>query len=411
VDITNRTYPFARPAPFDMPEEFAWLRAHAPVAEVKLASGDPAWLVTRYADVRAALADDRLSRSTNRENAARMDTGYQADKSSQLFTFGGGIAEPPGHTRWRRIVNRAFTQRQADEMRKRIAEHTEQALDTLATTAADRGGPVDLMAEFAYQIPILVISDLLGIPDTGRPEFAALAGRLTRRDGQTSFADFGATLHAIGRHAIGLIVRKRGDLGDDLLSRLIETHDDDESQLSNEELVSTVILLLMAGFESTAVQFGNACYALLRYPDQLARLRDDPALIGTAIDELLRYAQLGTGHAVAKYTTTDIEIGGVPIPAGATVFLSLGSANRDEAVFGPDAERLDIGRTSATKHLAFGSGPHFCLGAALARAELQEAIGRLLDRFPSLRHVGDLATVPLTSNLFTYFPSTFPVTW
>jgi cytochrome P450 len=418
MDLTARTYPFERTCPFAMPEEFAWIRANSPVVQVKLASGDPAWLVTRYEDVKAALTDPRFSRTINRDGAAKVDTGYSADSSSPVFSFGGSISEPPGHTRWRRIVNQAFTARQAEAMRPSIAAHAEHLLDELAAA----GGRFDLMADYSYKLPIRVICELLGIPEDGRPEFIQLAGRLTRRESGASFAEFGAALQDIGRYAIGLIVRKRKDLGDDLLSTMIGLHDEDDSRLTNEELVSTVILLLMAGYESTAVQFGNAFFALFRNPEQLARLRAEPAgsgpagsglvdsgLVDSAVTELLRWAQMGTGFAVAKYATEDVTLAGTTIPKGATVFVSLASANRDEEVFGADAAALDLGRHSAQRQLAFGHGPHHCLGAALARVELQEGIARLLARFPHLEFDGDLDDVPLTSNLFTYYPQRLPV--
>jgi len=403
--MTTRTYPFERKLPFEMPEEFAWIRAHAPVTQVKLASGDPAWLITRYEDVRAALADPRFSRTINRAGSSKVETGFAADATSPVFSFGGSISEAPGHTRWRRMVNRAFTQRQATAMRTRIGEHTEEVLDAIQA----RGDRFDLMADFAYELPIRVICELLGIPDDNRAEFTALAAKLTRRDLQSSFAEFGEALSGIGRHAIGLIVRKRKELGDDLLSTMIRLRDDDDSQLTNEELVSTVVLLLMAGYESTAVQFGNAFFALLHHPDQLARLTVEPELIAPGVEEMLRFAQMGTGFAVAEFATEDLEFADVTIPSGATVFISLGSANRDEYVFGPDADGFDVGRRSAHRQLAFSSGPHYCLGAALARAELQEGIGRLLARFPGLRPDGDLADVVLASNLFTFYPRALPV--
>lgn len=409
MDVTARTYPFQRKRPFQMPEEFGWLRANEPVARVKLASGDPAWLVTRYDDVRAALTDPRFSRNLNRDGAAKLDTGFTADRSSPVFGFGSSISEPPGHTRWRRIVGKVFTQRQADSMRPAIAAHTEQVLDALA----EHGQPADLMASFAYQLPVRVICDLLGIPEQGRPEFTDLVSRITRRDLQApgQGAQFGAALAEIGRYGIALIARKRKNLGDDLLSTLIEVHDEDDSRLSNEELIATLLQLLMAGYESTAVQFGNACYALFHNPDQLARLVAQPDLISTAVEEILRWAQLGTGFAVAKYATEDVELGGTTIGAGSTVFISLGSGNRDAAVFGQDAERFDLARPSAHRQLAFSAGPHYCLGAALARVELREGISRLLARFPRLRPARPLDQIVLASNLFTYYPRELPVTW
>ncbi|MFF3866989.1 cytochrome P450 [Micromonospora sp. NPDC001898] len=406
MDVTARTYPFTRNRPFEEPPEWGWLREHAPVSTVKLASGDQAWVVTRYEDVRAAMTEQSFSRTINRDGAARVSTGYQADRSSPVFNFGGSISEPPGHTRWRRIVAKAFTQRQADVMRPRIAAHTEDILDEIMA----RGDRFDLMTDFAYQLPIRVICDLLGIEIENRPEFTELAAKLTRRDMQSSFAEFGEALGGIGRYAAMLIARKRRALGDDLLSKLIALKDEDESQLSNEELVSTVILLLMAGYESTAVQLGNAFFALFLNPSQLTVLRERPELIGNAVEELMRWGQMGTGFAVAKSATADIELGGVTIPAGATVFISLGSGNRDTSVFGVDADVLDLTRPSATSQIAFSYGPHYCLGAALARAEMQEAISRILARFPDLRPDGELSDVVLSSNLFTYYPRELPVT-
>ncbi|BEL06126.1 cytochrome P450 [Actinoplanes sichuanensis] len=407
MDVTATTYPFTRHRPFEMPHEFAWLRANAPITQVKLAGGEPAWLITRYDDVRAALSDPRFARTPPQAPAAPMDAGFPVDASSPVFSFGSSISEPPGHTRWRRIVNKAFTQRQADTMRPLIRQHTDAVLDDMA--ARDRHA--DLMDDFAYRLPLRIICELLGIPDQDRPEFTTLASGLTRRDPQTSFAEFGTTMQGIGRYAATLIGRKRRDLGDDLLSTLITLPDDDDSRLSNEELVSTVILLLMAGYESTAVQFGNAFFALFQNPDQLARLRAEPELVDTAVEEILRWAQMGTGFAVAKFAATDITLGEVTIPTGATVFVSIASADRDSAQFGADAELFDVARRTATRHLAFSNGPHYCLGAALARAELREGLSGVLGRFPDLRLDGSLTDVELAANLFTFYPRNLPVTW
>jgi cytochrome P450 len=296
----------------------------------------------------------------------------------------------------------------ADAMRPGIVAHSERLLDEVEKRGSRS---CDLMADYAYQLPIRVICDLLGIEQDGHQEFIELASKLTRRETGSSFAEFGTALQDIGRYAVGLIVRKRKTLGDDLLSTLIAVRDEDDTQLSNEELVSTVILLLMAGYESTAVQLGNAFFALFRNPDQLARLRAEPDLIENAVTEILRWAQMGTGYAVAKYATADITLSGVTIPSGASVFVSLASANRDEAVFGADSEVLDLGRACAHRQVAFSHGPHYCLGAALARLEMQEGISRLFARFPGLRFDGDLDKVILASNLFTYYPSELAVAW
>jgi cytochrome P450 len=221
MDVTATTYPFTRHRPFEMPREFAWLRGNAPISRVKLAGGEPAWLITRYEDVRTALTDPRFARTPPRAAALvkahpaagaedrtppraavpAMDTGFPVDDSSPVFSFGSSISEPPGHTRWRRIVSKAFTQRQADALLPAIRRHTGEVLDELAA----RDGRADLMADFAYRLPIRIIGELLGVPPQDCPEFTALAAGLTRRDPTASFAEFGRTMQGIGRYAAVLI--------------------------------------------------------------------------------------------------------------------------------------------------------------------------------------------------------------
>ncbi|HVV20609.1 MAG TPA: cytochrome P450 [Pseudonocardiaceae bacterium] len=407
MDISTSTYPFQRDQPFELPEELSWLRRNDPVSRVRLANGTGAWLVTRYDDVRAVLADPVFSRSLNdRQGAAKIETGSAfQEPEGGYFAFGSSIVEPPGHTRWRRIVSQAFTARHAETMRPRIREIVAELLAEIAEL-----DQVDLMSAFAFRFPMRVIFELLGVPADGQPVFAEWAAQVNRMDSAADFQRFGEVMSALGRYVVGLISRKRREPGPDLLSELIEVHDDDRTRLSNDELVSTVFLLLMAGYESTATQLGNACYALFHHPDQLAKLRDAPELIEVAVEEILRYAQIGTGWAIAKHTTEDVVVGGVTIPANSTVFVSLGSANRDESRFDA-ADEFDVGRRRGCPQLAFGAGPHYCLGAALARVELQEAITGLLGRFPGLRLLGDVADVELASNLFTYYPRRLPVAW
>jgi cytochrome P450 len=321
-----------------------------------------------------------------------------------VFTFGGSISQPPGHTRWRRIVNKAFTQRQADAMRARIGRHTEDVLDEIEAA----GCRFDLMADYAYKLPIRVICDLLGIPQEGRPEFTELAAQPTRRDMQFGFAEFGAGLQGIGRYAIGLIVRKRKNLGDDLLSTLIGLRDQDSSQLSNEELISTVILLLMAGYESTAVQFRQRLLRAVPPPRPTRHAQGvpgadrgrgggDPAL--GADGHRVRCGQVRhRGHRAVRHQD--------PGRGDRVRLPGLGQPRRR----GLRPRRREVRRhPPPARPLAFGSGPHFCLGAALARAKLQEGIQRLFVRFPQLRFDGDLDTVPLASNLFTFYPREPPV--
>ena len=282
--------------------------------------------------------------------------------------------DPPDHTRIRRLVSRAFTPRRIAQLREPIRKTADQLLDAIAPH-----GRADLIASYAAPLPITVICDLLGVAPEDRRDFRAWTDALVAPDpAQPSRA----------KEAVGgmlafftqLIARKRAEPADDLLSALIAVRDE-EDRLSEDELMSLAFLILFAGYENTVHLIGNATLALLSHPDQLAALRADPARLGGAVEELARYdgpAPL----AIRRFPTEDITIGGVTIPAGETVLLSLAAAHRDPHRF-TDPDRLDIGR-DATGHLALGHGIHYCLGAPLARMETEIALAALLERFPRL---------------------------
>jgi cytochrome P450 len=296
--------------------------------------------------------------------------------------------DPPDHDRLRRLVSRVFTPRRIEQLRPRVTQLVDDALDA----AAARGDEMDVVAQLAFPLPFQVISDMLGMPEADGERMRDWSHTMTKMlDPIVAYDDVEAALHASDSmlvHVRDAIAWKRREPADDLLSALVAVADDATGeQLSEEELVAQVVLLYIAGHETTVNLIGNGTLALLRHPDQLARLRDDPSLDANAIEELLRYDS--PVQFSRRITTSDIEIAGVAVPARTFVMTCLGSANRDPAKWGPTADELDLGRDGASQHVSFGSGVHYCLGAALARLEGQLAIPRLVRRFPAMSLLDD----------------------
>ncbi|MGW3914516.1 cytochrome P450 family protein [Streptomyces sp. NPDC005070] len=349
---------------------YAQLRQAGPVHRITGTDGLPAWLVTRYDDVREALADPRLS--LDKRNAA--PGGYRGMALPPALDANLLNMDPPDHTRIRRLVTRAFTPRRIERLREPIQRTADQLLDAVA--AAER---VDLIASYAAPLPITVICDLLGIGPTDRLDFRSWTDALVAPD---------PTRPSLAKEAVGsmlsfltrLIADKRTAPTDDLLSALIAVRDE-EDRLSEDELMSLAFLILFAGYENTVHLIGNAVLTLLRHPDQLAELRADPTRMSAAVEELARY-EGPMPLAIRRFPTEDVTIGGVTVPAGDTVLLSLAAAHRDPHRF-TDPDHFDIDR-DATGHLALGHGIHYCLGAPLARMETEIALSALLDRFPDL---------------------------
>ncbi|GAA2641427.1 cytochrome P450 family protein [Streptomyces spororaveus] len=352
-------------------DAYGHLRDTAPVQRIAGPTGEPAWLVTRYDDVRSALADPRLSLDkTNAAEGSYRGLALPPALDANLLNM-----DPPDHTRMRKLVSRAFTPRRVDALRAPIRRTADGLLDVLGTE-----GRTDLIAAYAAPLPITVICDLLGIPDGHRTDFRAWTNELIAPDPSRPQA---------AKHAIGamlaffteLIAHKRRHPADDLLSDLIEVRDSDGDRLSEDELTSLAFLILGAGYENTVQLIGNAVHALLSHPEHLARLRTDPSKLPEAVEELARYEGPAL-LAIRRFPTEDVAIGDVTIPAGETVLLSLSAANRDPARFS-HPELLDVDR-DASGHLALGHGIHYCLGAPLARAEVEIALAALLERFSSL---------------------------
>ncbi|GAU69015.1 putative cytochrome P450 [Streptomyces sp. NBRC 110611] len=357
---------------------YAALREAGPVHRITGTDGNPAWLVTRYDDVRRALADPRLSLDKRHATPG----GYRGLALPPALDANLLNMDPPDHTRIRRLVVKAFTPGRVDALRAPVRRVADGLLDAMER----RGAPADLIADYAGPLPIAVICDLLGIPPHDRPDFLAWSNALITPDPsrpESAKQAVGAMLEFY----TGLIAAKRAEPGDDLLSDLIAVRDDTDGnghrdRLSEDELTSLAFLILLAGYENTVHLIGNAVLGLLDRPEQLRRLRRNPAELPTAVEEFLRYdgpAPL----AIRRFPTEDIEIGGVRIPAGDTVLLSIASANRDPARF-PGPDTLSPGR-DVSGHLGLGHGIHYCLGAALARMETVTALDALLGRCPDLR--------------------------
>ena len=358
----------ANPYPF-----YARLRAESPVHRVNLPGRKTAWLVTRYADAAGVLKDTRFAK--DRFNALAADS---SSKQLWMPAFARPLTrnmldvDEPDHVRLRSLVSKAFTSRRIEQIRNRI----EVLADDLLTAAQSRQH-LDLIRDFARPIPTTIIAEMLGVPIQDRDTFGRWTSAIVSADTST-WAMMRAipNLWLFVRYIRRLISARKTDPRDDLLSALIEAEEAGQ-RLNEDELLAMVFLLLVAGHETTVNLIGNGALALSEHPDQMARLRDDPQLIKPAVEELLRYAG-PLELATERYARQDVTIADVTIPRGSLVFAAIASANRDDRQF-PEPDTLDITR-EPNKHLAFGGGAHFCLGASLARLEGQIAIGALMRR-------------------------------
>lgn len=295
--------------------------------------------------------------------------------------------DPPDHTRLRRLVSSVFTPRRVAELRPLVRRLVDEHLDA----AAERG-EMDLISDLAFPLPFTVISEMMGMPEADRDQVREWSHTLVRILDFTIGPDEMRASLAAGEemraHLTEVIAWKRANPADDLLSALIRAEEDGDV-LSDTELLDQVMVLYIAGHETTVNLIGNGTWALLTHRDQLEAWRDDPALEATAVDELLRFDS--PVQVSRRITLTDLEIQGREVSAGSFVLTSLGSANHDPAVFGPTADALDLRRADAARHLSFGSGTHHCLGASLARLQGGEAIGGLIRRFPGIEAAGEPA--------------------
>ena len=363
------------------------LREHDPVHETPFGL----WLLLRYDDVHRFVRDPALSvedrnvRPGPLDVIAREALGDRFDEVNSRGTHAMLNVDPPDHTRLRRLVTKAFTPRVVEQLRPRVQALVDDALDG----AAERG-ELELVGDLAFPLPFAVITEMLGMPETDSAQLREWSGTIVRTleplvdpDLIRAIADAADNMRALTADAIAW---KRRSPADDLLSALVAAEEGGDV-LSDDELIDQVMLLYIAGHETTVNLIGNGMLALLRHREQLDRLRADPGLDGNAIEELLRFDP--PVQMTRRITLVDTEVDGRTIEAGTFVVCVIASANRDAAQWGNAAESLDVGRADAHNHLAFGGGVHYCLGAALARLEAQVAIGTLVRRFPDLELAGE----------------------
>jgi len=352
---------------------FASLRESRPVAPVPLPDRGRAWFITRYADVWAALADPRLANDVHRWPGGARQRPSEAAGGVHAHLLNN---DPPVHTRLRRLVYKAFTPRRVARLRPRAEEIAAGLLDKMEAA----GGVTDLLDAYACPFPGAVLCELLGVPEADRGRISATVAAYDKP------GEADRVTRELAVYLTELIAAKRADPGDDLLSALALVRDDVSEDGSGDGLTDTearslAFQIIMGGFGTTVNLIGNGTLALLTHPEELARLRADPSLLPAAVEELLRFTN-PLNHATDRFTTQDMTVGDVVIPAGEWVFMAISSANRDPDRF-PDPDRLDLSRDTSG-HLAFGHGIHYCLGASLARVEAEVALGALFTRFPGL---------------------------
>jgi cytochrome P450 len=357
---------------------YARLRETAPVQRAVLPDGQPVWLLTRYADVEAVFADPRMAKdprtACSAEQLARMPIRPETTRYARTNMLS---RDPPDHTRLRRLVSKAFTPRMVEQLRPRV-----QAIaDALLDAVADRG-EMDVIDEYAFPLPITVIAEMLGIPAADRGRFREWSDAiLTAIPPQPANPAAVAALEGLARYLEARFEERRRAPADDLITGLVQAEEAGD-KLGRDELQGMAYVLLVAGYETTANLIGSGVLALLQHPDPLAKLRTDPALMPSAVEELLRFTS-PVKTSTVRYATADVSVGGVVIPKGEMVLVIITAANRDPARF-PSPDALDLARPD-NRHLAFGHGIHYCLGAPLARLEGEIAFGTLLRRMPELR--------------------------
>jgi cytochrome P450 len=384
---------------FDPAAELARLRAEEPVVRYPLPNGGHAWLVTRYADAREVLGDSRFSNALAPSTLLRPREGDEVVQDDEPQPGAFIVFDPPEHTRFRRLLTPEFTIRRMNALRPRIEEIVAQHLDAMAAA----GPPADLVQAFALPVPSLVICELLGVPYADRAEFQSLTGAaldltLPQRRSLEVFGELASFM-------LAFVARERRDPGPGLLGDLVREHGD---QFTDPELGGIGGLLLLAGHETTANMLGLGTLLLLQHPEQLAAMREDPEAVDPAVEELMRYLTI-VPHGVVRTATEDVMVGGQLIGAGEYVIVHLPSADRDRSLCA-EPDRFDITRAPGA-HVGFGHGIHYCLGAPLARLEMQIAFPALLRRFPGLRLAGTDTEVAFRTMSAVYGLDALPVAW
>ncbi|ALE72744.1 putative cytochrome P450 hydroxylase [Pseudonocardia sp. Ae168_Ps1] len=393
--------PFARPNILDLAPFYEVLRREAPVAPVTTPAGDPAWLVTRFSEVRDLLGDKRFGRShPEPEKASRISTAAVQDGPT-----GDYASEADEHARMRRLLTPAFSAKRMRRLSGHVQELVDGYVDALLAdhdTAAD--GVVDLHAHLAFPLPVAVICTLLGVPESDGEYFRALSDRMATFSGQ----DAHDARTEFGRYMAGLAEGKRAAPAEDVISDLVQAQADDET-FGYPEMVRLCVGLLFAGHETTVNRIGLGLLFLMNNRDQWDALVADPdGRIDAVIEEIMRLGAPGD-LGLLRYAHTDVEIGGVTIERGDALILSINAANRDTGVFA-DAETFDPDR-GERGHIGFGHGPHFCIGASLARTELRAVFVTLARRVPELRLAIGMDELDIRTDHLTGGVRSLPVQW
>lgn len=381
-------YPFQPANAVEPPAEWAKLRQGCPVAHIRMPSGDPAVLLTRYDDVRQVLADQRFTRNLAQEGASRVaaNEGGSVFEQKEAAEISGGET----HEKWRKFITRWFTVKRISAMQESIETMANRLIDEMIA----KGSPADLVPHLSFPLPVWVIAEILGISVDDRDKLAFWSNSMLT---MTQFTQDevnkaqGEFLHFI----LGHIAQKRANPGDDLLSDLIRAADEGE-KINERILIMTAQGILVAGHETTSNMISKMVAMLLANRHCWAQLVADPSLVRTAVEEALRFDANG-GFGLPRFVTEDIEVSGAKIPAKTTVICSMSAANRDEKAF----ERADemILTRAPNAHLSFGMGPHSCVGQALARTELQTVLNVLLRRLPTLELAVPVDEIPRREGL------------
>ena len=400
MDITSRTprrYPFSRNR-LDPDPQYAELRRTDPVCRVQLPYGPPAWLVTGYHLTKSVFGDARFSRAATigRDNPREcaVEFGQVAESVMSM--------DPPAHTRIRHLAGRAFTAHRVERLRPRAQQIASGLIEDMVAS----GPPADLVESFSFAFPAIIICELLGIAAADRHAFRGWTDAIVSTATSTPEQAQDTYLHLAG-HLASLFAQRRAQPGDDLLTWLVQARDNDD-RLTETELLFLGMALLVGGYETTAHQITNMVYTLLSHDKQLRQLKARPELLPDAVEEMLRFIVFGSA-VNPRIATADVKLGAVVVRAGEPVLCSRSSANRDERVF-PSAGKLDFTR-DPNPHVAFGYGPHYCLGAQLARMELQVALGTILSRLPGLHIAVPENKLTWQAGIMMRGLAAFPVAW
>jgi pentalenolactone synthase len=389
--------PFDRSGVLELAPTYRVLQGEEPISRVRTPAGDVAWLATGYEVVKELFTDDRLGR-------AHPDPDRAPRFSNSFLFLGGSVGtyetEKADHARMRRVLTRSFMVKRMNELRPAISAIVDEALDRMTAMTP----PVDLHAEFSFVVPVMAICQLLGVPNEDRARFGAWTQQSMNMWDREKAAE-GHRLLATYMH--GLIQRKREAPAEDVISDLL-TAQQEEDHFTERDMIQLCVALLMAGHETTVARIDLGALLLLTHPDQLDALRRDPRLATGAVEEILRLAAPTLG-VIARYAVADIDIAGVTIAAGDLVLISTDAANRDGAAF-DDPDSFDI-RRAHNQHVAFGHGLRFCIGAGLARVELQTVFGRLFQRVPMLRLAAPIEELRLRDDTPLGGLTRLPVTW